>query len=345
MQVENNITEKNCPEGECCAMKRRDFLKNTAALVGWFAIGGMPLGYTSKQERDYYHILLISDLHLPVRKNVFSSQEEQDDIWGKKQALLKTVNDWKDVDEVALLGDLAARYGNEEEFRVVDEYVGALRYKYYAVAGNHDYAYEDKPKVTKKGKVKKVEAPLEMKQAKLAAFQKRYHLPSAYYARDIGSCRLLYLAPDGCRSDVDLSREQLDWLKQEIAAHPKGPILFFCHAPIMGTLRTYKPKINTVKNTVQPADTLAEILANVPPGSLWISGHTHTPPTNDSYADTAVNRANPNLVDIHTPSIDAPHLYTNSLYIYKDRLVIRTYDHNNGKWLDKLERTFSFSGT
>ena len=212
-------------------MKRREFLQGAAALLGWLAISGIPLNCTAKGQRDYYHILLISDLHLP----------------------------------------------------------------------------------------------------------------GAYYARDIGSCRLLYLSPDGCHSAVDLSPEQLDWLKQEVAQHQKGPILFFCHAPLAGSLRTYHPKINTVAATTQPANTLADILANVPPGSLWISGHTHTPPTNDSYADIKVNRVNPHLVNIHNPTIDTPHLYTNSLYICKDHLVIRTYDYNNGKWLDKLERTFPFT--
>ena len=139
-------------------MKRRAFLKSTAAFLGWLAIGGMSLGYA--QERGYYHILLISDLHLPVRKKKFPDKETQNEILGKKQNLLKTVNAWTDVDEVALLGDLAARYGNEKEFRVVDDYLGQLQFPYYAVAGNHDYAYKDEPVKSKKGKKhKKAEGP------------------------------------------------------------------------------------------------------------------------------------------------------------------------------------------
>ena len=143
---------------------------------------------------------------------------------------------------------------------------------------------------------------------------------------------------------MELSAEQLAWLQQEIATHKNGPVLFFCHGPLKGTLRTYNKKINTVSATAQPDTKLAEIMAVVPPGSLWISGHTHTPPTNDSYADISVNRVNKNLVNIHNPTIDAKKIYTNSLYIYKDKLVIRTYDHNNGIWLQALERTFPFAG-
>ncbi|MBQ1920215.1 MAG: metallophosphoesterase [Selenomonas sp.] len=320
-------------------MKRREFLQAAAAFIGCLSLGYVPT-VAAGGRKDYYHIVIISDLHLPVRTKSFPAAADQKNVWEKKQKLLQTINAWTDVDEVALLGDLAARYGKEAEFKVVDEYVGALRYPYYAVAGNHDYAYKDEP--VKKKKQKLAQGTLSEKKAKLAAFQKRYHLPAAYYARDVGNCRLLYLSPDGCGSSVELSAEQLARLQQEIATHKNGPVLFFCHGPLKGTLRTYNKKINTVSATAQPDTKLAEILAAVPPGSLWISGHTHTPPTNDSYADISVNRVNRNLVNIHNPTIDAKKLYTNSLYIYKDKIVIRTYDHNNGIWLQELERTFPF---
>ena len=320
-------------------MKRREFLRAAAAFIGCLSLGYVPT-VAAGGRKEYYHIVIISDLHLPVRTKSFPAAADQKNVWEKKQKLLQTINAWTDVDEVALLGDLAARYGKEAEFKVVDEYVGALRYPYYAVAGNHDYAYKDEP--VKKKKQKLAQGTLSEKKAKLAAFQKRYHLPAAYYARDVGNCRLLYLSPDGCGSSVELSAAQLAWLQQEIATHKNGPVLFFCHGPLKGTLRTYNKKINTVSATAQPDTKLAEILAAVPPGSLWISGHTHTPPTNDSYADISVNRVNRNLVNIHNPTIDAKKLYTNSLYIYKDKIVIRTYDHNNGIWLQELERTFPF---
>lgn len=320
-------------------MKRREFLQAAAAFIGCLSLGYVPT-VAAGGRKDYYHIVIISDLHLPVRTKSFPAAADQKNVWEKKQKLLQTINAWTDVDEVALLGDLAARYGKEAEFKVVDEYVGALRYPYYAVAGNHDYAYKDEPVNKKKQKL--AQGTLSEKKAKLAAFQKRNHLPAAYYARDVGNCRLLYLSPDGCGSNVELSAEQLAWLQQEIATHKNGPVLFFCHGPLKGTLRTYNKKINTVSATAQPDTKLAEIMAAVPPGSLWISGHTHTPPTNDSYADISVNRVNKNLVNIHNPTIDAKKIYTNSLYIYKDKIVIRTYDHNNGIWLQELERTFPF---
>ena len=190
-------------------MKRRDFLKSMAAMVGWFAVGCMPAKESAKEapketaRRGYYHILLISDLHLPVRSKKFPGQAEQADVWQKKLRLLKTVNAWGDVDEAALLGDLAARYGSEPEFHAADEYLGSLKFPYYAVAGNHDYAYKDEPRINSKGKEKMVPGTLEEKIAKLAAFQKRYKQPGLYYARSVGDCRLLYLAPDACGTYVE----------------------------------------------------------------------------------------------------------------------------------------------
>lgn len=329
-------------------MNRRGFLKAMAAAIGWFSVGCMPVQESAKGDSkeadrpDYYRILLISDLHLPVRVKQFPDPTAQADVLRKKQHLLKTVNAWGDVDEAALLGDLAARYGNEAEFLAVDEYLSALQFPFYAVAGNHDYAYRDEPRISKKGKEKKAQGTAEEKRAKLEAFRKRYGQPGLYYARTVGACRLLYLSPDACGTNVELSPEQLAWMKQEIAGHKSGPMLFFCHAPLMGTLRAYRENINTPAYTAQPSEALAEILADVPPGSLWISGHTHTPPTNDSFADDSVNRVHRNLVNIHNPTIDASHIYTNSLYIYKDRLVVRTYDHAEGKWLEGLDRTFPF---
>ena len=58
----------------------------------------------------------------------------------------------------------------------------------------------------------------------------------------------------------------------------------------------------------------------------------------------SVNRVHKNLVNIHNPTIDTPDIYTNSLFIYKDRAVVRTYDHNKGEWIAGLDRTFPFAG-
>ncbi len=320
-------------------MKRREFLQGIGLTAGQLMLETpfLPLGVMATPCKDYYHILLLSDLHLPLREKKFPFRDEQEIIRAAKMQLLANVNSWKDVDEAAILGDLAARYGWEEEFAWVDTYLNNLRMPWYAIAGNHDYAYVNK--TDEPGKLKR--GTYAEKQAKLLAFTKRYRLPGVYYARSIGNCRLLYLAPDACSDlNVELSSEQLTWLEREISTHSQAPILFFCHAPLLGTLRNYHKRINTPGTTAQPADKLSTILAACPNGSLWLSGHTHTSVSNDSFADDRVNRYNANLVNIHNTTLDSRHLYTNSIYLYPDKIVIRTYDHTKGKWLDNLERVY-----
>ena len=320
-------------------MKRREFLQGIGLAAGQLMLGASfpPLGVSAAPGKGYYHILLLSDLHLPWREKNFPIRDEQEMIRAAKMQLLANVNSWTDVDEAAILGDLAARYGWEEEFAWVDAYLNNLRMPWYAVAGNHDYAYVNK--TGEAGKLKR--GTYAEKRAKLLAFTRRYRLPGVYYARSIGNCRLLYLAPDACSDlNVELSPEQLTWLEREISTHSQAPILFFCHAPLLGTLRTYRKKINTPGTTAQPADKLSTILAACPKGSLWLSGHTHTPVSNDSFADDRVNRYNANLVNIHNPTLDSRRLCTNSIYLYPNKIVIRTYDHTKGKWLDNLERVY-----
>ena len=320
-------------------MKRREFLQDAGLAAGLLMLQNalQPLEALAGIEKGYCHILLLSDLHLPWRDKKFPTHDEQQRIWAAKKQMLAAINSWNDVDEAAVLGDLASRYGWEEEFAWVDSYLEGLRMPWYAIAGNHDYAYVNK--ANEPGKLKR--GTYAEKQAKLLAFTRRYHLPGVYYARSIGKYRLLYLAPDACSDwNVELSPKQLAWLEREISAYSQAPILFFCHAPLMGTLRNYRKTINTPDTTAQPADKLSAILAKCPKGSLWISGHTHTPASNDSFADDRINRFNENLVNIHNPTIDSRHICTNSLYLYPDKIVVRTYDHAKGTWLDKLERVY-----
>jgi len=319
-------------------MKRREFLKLMTGVAGYFALSDIFHNNSIEAANtNGYHIVLIADLHLPWRSKKFPKTIEGENIFAQKKKMIDNINSWKDAREVALLGDFPARYGNEEEFLAVDKVLNEISLPKYIVIGNHDYAYRDKP--SKKGKLKR--GTYEERVKKLNAFKERYKMPNFYYSRAVGNYRLLYLAPDTCSNlNVELSQKQLEWIRQEILNHKNGPIIFFCHAPLTNTLKNYSSFVNKPQSVANPENALKEILKYAPKGSLWVSGHTHTPPENESYADDAVNRYNDNLVNIHNPTIDAKHLYTNSLFLYDDRAVVKTFDHKSNMWVEKFTREY-----
>ncbi|MBR3723168.1 MAG: metallophosphoesterase [Selenomonadaceae bacterium] len=319
-------------------MNRRNFLKLMMGAAGYVMLDNIFPSRTEGAElKRGYHIVLISDLHLPWRSKSFPDAKKGKKIFLQKEKILQNIKKWGDVKEAALLGDFPARYGNEEEFLSVDKFMAKLPVPYYIAIGNHDYAYKDNP--GKNGKLKRGNHAEKVK--KLNAFKERYKMPSLYYGRTIGKYRLLYLAPDACGNlNVELSQAQLEWMKEEIANYRENPIIFFCHAPLMNTLPQYNKKVNKPQTTAQPDEYLSKILQNAPKGSLWISGHTHTPVTNTCFADDAVNRYNDNIINIHNPTIDAKRLCTNSLYLFEDRIVLRTYDHTKDVWLDEFRRVY-----
>lgn len=319
-------------------MNRREFIRLAALTAGYFMFGNARQSEAKDADlKKGYRIVLISDLHLPWRSKNFPDAAVGEKIFAQKKKMLNDIKSWSDVKEATLLGDFPARYGNEEEFLSVDKFLKEISVPYYIAIGNHDYAYREKPKTN--GKLERGTHKEQIK--KLNAFKKRYNMPALYYARTIGKYRLVYLAPDACgKLSVELSKTQLEWLKKEIATHNEHPMIFFCHAPLMGTLEKYHKSINRPNSTAQPDDTLSEILKDAPKSSLWVSGHTHTPATNPSFANDAINRYNEKIVNIHNPTLDGNGLWTNSLYLYDDKIVVKTYDHLKNVCVEKFTREY-----
>jgi len=136
-----------------------------------------------------------------------------------------------------------------------------------------------------------------------------------------------------------MSDRQVAWLRAELARRPAAPTIIFYHAPLAGTLSDYNAKVNTPNFVAQPAEALREILAANPQVLLWVSGHTHTPATRGDFA-AAINVYAGRVTNIHNADADRRGIWTNSLYLYADRVVVRTFDHRHGAWIDGLERTF-----
>ena len=139
---------------------------------------------------------------------------------------------------------------------------------------------------------------------------------------------------------TQMSEEQLNWLRQELAANTGRPTIIFFHAPLKGTLTNYRESINTPDFVAQPDKPIAQILRQHPQVFLWVSGHTHTAATQNDFA-APVNAWEGRIMNIHNADMDRETIWTNSLYLYPDKVVIRTFDHAQGRWLDGLERTIA----
>ena len=125
-----------------------------------------------------------------------------------------------------------------------------------------------------------------------------------------------------------------------MAEHAAQTTLVFFHGPLIHTLLNYNKSVNTIRATAQPEQALADILAANPQVRLWVSGHTHTPATNYSYAADGINRYSDSLVDIHNADLDRKHIWTNSLYLYDDHIDVRTFDHRKQVWLAQFDRRY-----
>ena len=92
------------------------------------------------------------------------------------------------------------------------------------------------------------------------------------------------------------------------------------------------------RNSVQPAADIRTILARHHQVRLWVSGHTHTMPSDATFMDDA-NYYEGRVLNVYNSDWDEDTIYTNSLYLYEDHILIRTYDHALGRWLPAFDRT------
>ena len=312
-------------------IKRRTFIKGLLASLGtalWPTLG-------RAAAQPYQRLVVLGDPHLPVRVYHHPERAEQELIKAAKNALIDDINGWDDVAAVIVVGDLVEQRAVDAEYAYISKYFARLSKPLWVINGNHEFRYEDKP--NEKGKP--IVAGPEIWQRKLARFQTFWQLPSRWYTKDVAGYHLVFLSTEG-PENTQLGPEQLAWFQDDLAAHRAQTTLVFFHGPLMNTLLNYNKSVNTVRATAQPEKALAQILADNPQVRLWVSGHTHTPATNYSYAADGINRFSDTLVDIHNADLDRKHIWTNSLYLFDDHIAVRTYDHFTHDWLPEFDRQY-----
>jgi len=282
--------------------------------------------------RDYKRIVVISDAHYPSKTR---TQPARDNIIAHKLLMAEDVNKWQDVDLLAFTGDIVQRTGNMWEYQEAKGFTDRFTAPKAFIPGNHAFMFASK---LVNGKA--VRASLEERKIKLERFAKTFGLQKLYYGKELGGYYLVFLSPEiaSGKYPTELSKEELAWLKKTLQEHKDMPTICFFHAPLKGSLENYNKNINTDYYVSHPIEAITKILQDNPQVKLWVSGHTHTKATNKSFA-APVNKVG-NVVDIHNPSWESKTIWTNSLYLYPDKIVVRTYNHDKHKFVEKLDRTF-----
>ncbi len=295
--------------------------------------GQNPRRVIAPEARDYHRLVIASDIHYPSKTDERKASKREGKISAKDRAL-EQINSWPDVDLTVFTGDMVQLTGSRKDYNLTTQFISRLNQPKTFIAGNHEIIYEDiSPAPTKV-----VRSSPAVREAHLERYQ-QYFGP-LYYSREMGEYLLVFLSVDDPTSpySVSLSHQQLDWLARTLEDHKDRPTLIFCHAPLPGTLDKYNKKIGNPNNYVHPYKELHDILMKNPQVLIWVSGHTHTPASEPAFA-SQTNWYEGKILNLHNPSWETMPVCTNSLYLYPDRIEIRTFDHKAEKWIDKLDRT------
>lgn len=259
----------------------------------------------------------------------------------QKLAAVRDINAWPDVELVTVVGDIVRRFGSPAEYDDARAFVGAFQKPLALVNGNHDYMYEDAP--GPEGRLRRA-AP-DIRAEKLSRYLAAFGQKELYYTRDAGKYLLVFCAPDVTDGKylTEMSPAQLEWLGKTLRANRTRPTIVFFHGPLAGTLERYNKDADTPNFVAQPVGAIQALLQANPQVLLWVSGHTHTPPTNPSF-NAPCNWYLGRVLNVHTPDMNRPTVWSNNLYLCDDKIVVRTWDHLNGTWLVEDDRTIPLKG-
>lgn len=286
---------------------------------------------------DYQRIVVLSDTHFPFipRENPDAAKEQR--IVAAKQNIIGDINAWNDVTRIVVTGDLVGSYGTDAEYDAATSFFGKLNKPISYIVGNHDYMY-----VGRDANFNFIRGNPEQRQAKLERFKREYNQQELYYTQEYGRYLLVFLSTDSLDSKVlcQFSEAQMSWLAGVLANNKSRQTIIFAHAPLAGTLTNYNEHINKPSFIAQPEIEIRDLLRRNTQVFMWVSGHTHTPATNKDF-DSPINLYDGRVHDIQNPTLDGEVIWTNSLYLYPDKVVIKTFRHSDKTWLDYLERTIA----
>lgn len=273
-----------------------------------------------------YHLLVLGDPHLPGK------------FLAEKKAVIRNINSWPDIKLVVAVGDICQDLGTAKEYSAAKQFFNQLAKPFVPIPGNHDFIYAD----IKGPNGKRIKAAASEKHRKLALFQRTFGIPALYHSKLVANYLLIFLATDDLQSDqlTRISQKQLDWLRSELKRNRKIPTIIFFHGPLYGTLSSYKKDANSNDFIAQPQDSIRKILQKNPQVFLWVCGHMHVPATNKNFR-SRINLYENRVYTLHNSDMNRETIWTNSLFLFPDKVVIKTYNHRLGAWSPELEKTLA----
>lgn len=293
-----------------------------------------PLSSYVENPGEAQRLAIVADIHLPYKASKLKNAAEGVAKTAAKEAMRSDINAWTDIQRVVALGDMVGERGCPDEYASARSYLSGLNAPLRPIAGNHEYTYADEYDAT--GNIVRCE-PSE-RARKLEYFKAAMGLDAIQREEELGGYELIYLSSDSldAKHRVGISPESLAWLDNCLSAHSTLPTIIFFHAPLEGTLNIHGTPASG-SSVAQPAATIGEILGRHPQVFLWVSGHTHTAPSNSSFA-SSINLYAGRVMNIHCPDTDRVDLFTNSIWLYPDHVLVRTYDHRYGRWIRRFDR-------
>lgn len=279
---------------------------------------------------------------LPVKPFVVAVAADLHTFKGNLDGLERMVarlNALPSVDALALCGDLCKKVATDAERKLAGDLVAKFKKTVWAVAGNHDFMYQDKMGP----KDKKLRGTPAQKKAKLQKFKETFKQKALRFSKLEGGHLLVFLTPDELSGKplCALSDKTFEYFRKTLADHPKLPTIVFTHAPLLGST-VEEGGLGPVNGNTQPADKLRSLLLKNPQVFLWFAGHKHIGPSAESFHHPC------NKVDgvtvVHVPGNSTGRGIVRLLELTPDTAVVRTYDTREKKYLKKFERVFRHSG-
>jgi len=282
-----------------------------------------------------YRILVLPDLHIPIDMDL-------------KRVILQS-DIIKSIDYVILLGDNIACYGNDKEYKFLNEFLKNLKKPYSVVNGNHEFMFEVQEYNSETyGKVWKPNNEVNRRK-QLEKFYNFFDLKKKFWSEKVDDIIYIYLTigreeeekievlPEGCEK----------FLIENYRRNDGSHFFIFCHAPLKGSeIPGFKYYSDDGDPFVYLSKDTLSIIENSK--TYWFSGHIHL---SYSHPMSLIRKISKNLYQVNCPPSwkfsrklfkdIVPKRYEEftSLIIekYKKKIKIKVFDWLRNEFIKSLE--------